>query len=203
MPVSVLLAITRTETGRSRNGSTEPWPWTVNMEGTGKWFSTKAEAQNYVNEAYNRGARSFDVGCFQLNYRWHGQNFSSIEQMFDPLENARYAARFLLELYAEKGNWRDAAGAYHSRTPSFATRYIGRFDRFRNALLQNDTRPPANSEFILASVSASRKQVLTSEETAVVRVNRYPLLQTAGGARPNGSLVPLAVPGASRRLIGD
>ena len=30
------------------------------------------------------GRTSFDVGCFQINYFWHGRNFPSLESMFDP-----------------------------------------------------------------------------------------------------------------------
>ncbi len=86
IPISVMRAITRTETGRSRNGAVEPWPWTVNMEGTGVWFETREEARAYVLRHFDRGARSFDVGCFQINYRWHGHAFTSIDQMFDPME---------------------------------------------------------------------------------------------------------------------
>src|SRR6056297_2407601 len=38
VPVAVLRAITRTETGRPgrSGGGLDPWPWTVNMEGIGK-----------------------------------------------------------------------------------------------------------------------------------------------------------------------
>ena len=49
--------------------------------------------------------------------------------MFDPDTGADYAARFLQSLYAERGNWSAAAGAYHSQTPSRASVYRARFDR--------------------------------------------------------------------------
>ena len=60
--------------------------------------------------------------------------------MFEPRPNALYAAKFLLELYREKGNWSGAAGAYHSRTPKYAEKYEARFNRFRNGLMGNDAR---------------------------------------------------------------
>ena len=41
VPVSVLQAISLTETGRNRSGEMHPWPWTVNMEGKGVWFEMK------------------------------------------------------------------------------------------------------------------------------------------------------------------
>ena len=37
--------------------------------------------------------------------------------------------RFLKSLYAERGNWSAAAGAYHSQTPARANVYRARFDR--------------------------------------------------------------------------
>ena len=129
-PREVMLAISLTETGKKIAGRIQPWPWTVNMEGKGFWFDTRAEALAYVRKRHAEGARSFDVGCFQINYKWHHQHFRSIEDMFDPKINASYAARFLNTLFNEKGNWSAAAGAYHSRTPSFAKRYSARFDRY-------------------------------------------------------------------------
>jgi len=68
--------------------------------------------------------------CFQINYKWHHQHFSSLEAMFDPIINTDYAARFLTDLFGELGSWSAAAGAYHSRTPKYATRYTKRFDRY-------------------------------------------------------------------------
>lgn len=179
VPAEVLLSITRTETGRNREGRLEPWPWTVNMEGTGRWFSSEDEARAYVFHHFKRGARSFDVGCFQINYRWHGQAFSSIDQMFDPLENARYAAGFLKSLHSETGNWSKAAGAYHSRTDRHATRYRARFDRIRAAL--DPQRAPQLAESHLDEETVTR----------AARPNAYPLLHNSGNRRGHGSLVPL------------
>lgn len=65
VPVTVLSAISLTETGRRIGARTRPWPWTVNMEGKGKWFDSRAEALDYVRRNHARGARSYDVGCFQ------------------------------------------------------------------------------------------------------------------------------------------
>lgn len=186
VPVSVLLSITRTETGRNRGGSIEPWPWTVNMEGKGNWFDTEDAARAYVFKNFKRGARSFDVGCFQINYKWHGAAFRSIDQMFDPLENARYAAAFLKELYDEFGDWSAAAGAYHSRTPEYAQRYTARFNRIRQKILgRPETRQASQiPDMQLASATAD-----------TIRVNRYPLLQVAETKGIFGSLVPLSQTG--------
>ncbi len=129
MPVDVMRALTLVETGRSRGGAFRPWPWTINLEGKGYWFDTRAEAEAFARESLAAGARSFDVGCFQINYRWHGQAFASVEQMFGPQENAAYAARFMGKLFAEGGTWEWAAGAYHSRRETLAAGYRARFTR--------------------------------------------------------------------------
>ena len=111
------------------------------MEGKGAWFATKEEALAFVMDHYERGARSFDVGCFQINYRWHGQHFESIEKMFDPIDNALYAGRFLGQLHAETGSWSISAGAYHSRTREHALRYRGIFDRHLARLTGTEVPP--------------------------------------------------------------
>ncbi|MCB2094396.1 MAG: transglycosylase SLT domain-containing protein [Rhodobacteraceae bacterium] len=190
VPVSVLRAISLTETGRRHGGAFRPWPWTVNMEGKGIWFDSEPEARAYVDKAFAQGARSFDVGCFQINYKWHGEAFRSIEEMFDPLTNALYAARFLQSLREEKGSWSSAAGAYHSRNAKFADKYQARFDRIRNTLLkENGQDIPEIPDIVLAANGAAGGESLRPRD-AVARINRFPFLQT-GTVRGLGSLVPL------------
>lgn len=188
VPVSVLKAISLTETGRKSGGDFRPWPWTVNMEGKGVWFETEDQARAFVFKNFKRGARSFDIGCFQINYKWHHQNFSSLEEMFDPLANGIYAAKFLAELYAEKGNWEDAAGAYHSRTPENADRYKRRFAALRAKFSHQDQTP-------VRIADATRPPPLPQDDSRtmapVPRVNNFPLLQTGQGQRGMGSLVPV------------
>ncbi|MDO5706072.1 MAG: hypothetical protein Q4G49_13540 [Paracoccus sp. (in: a-proteobacteria)] len=131
VPVDILAGLTLTETGRRRDGVVRPWAWSANADGAGSWFDDPASALAYIEERIAMGRPSVDVGCFQLNYRWHGENFSSVAAMLDPVTNARYAAKFVRDLYRETGDWRAAAGAFHSRTPVHANRYLKRFDDLR------------------------------------------------------------------------
>jgi hypothetical protein len=142
VPLKVMRALALTETGRRRDGAYLPWAWTVNMEGAGRWFDDHASALAWVRERHAQGARSYDVGCFQINRRWHGHAFPSLEAMFDPDRNAQYAARFLRELHAETGSWARAVGYYHSRTPELAQRYRGRFERILAGLGAAPEPPP-------------------------------------------------------------
>ncbi len=103
VPRDILLAISVTETGRKLPGhgqSPQPWPWAVNQAGDGQWFASKDAAMAYVSTTIDRGIDNIDIGCFQLNLHWHGKGFASLDQMFDPLENARYAAKHLKTLFA-------------------------------------------------------------------------------------------------------
>jgi hypothetical protein len=134
VPQEVLHAISLTETGRVSGGRLRPWPWALNREGQGFWFADREQAMAFARRSLADGRRSFDVGCFQINYHYHGHRFLSLEQMFDPVAGATYAGRFLADLYAESGNWSVAAGSYHSRTPHYAQLYRARFDRIRSGI---------------------------------------------------------------------
>ncbi|WP_208348135.1 transglycosylase SLT domain-containing protein [Pseudaestuariivita rosea] len=142
VPYTVLAAISLTETGHQKNRRLETWPWTINVGGKGVWFDSKKDAISNALRYYQEGARSFDIGCFQINYKWHGHAFSSVEEMFDPRKNATYAAGFLKDLYEEFGDWSKAAGAYHSRTPRFAEIYRKRFDVYHARVLSNAVAAP-------------------------------------------------------------
>lgn len=130
VPVPVMLAVAHVETGRAGpDGRVRPWPWAVNTGGQGHWAPTRAAALALARAARARGQDSFDLGCFQINHRWHGARFASLDAMLDPQANADYAARLLVRLHARHGTWRAAVGAYHSATPTLAVRYLERFDR--------------------------------------------------------------------------
>lgn len=200
VPVSVLKAISLNETGRKRDGAFRPWAWTVNMEGAGHWFDTRDEARAYVFKEFKRGARSFDVGCFQINYKWHHTAFSSIDEMFDPTANALYAAKFLTELHDEFGDWTKAAGAFHSRTPKHANSYAARFNKFRDKFRDEDgqvVQVAAASDTLIQDAPSDIPEIPdivqvanAQRATAVPRENRYPLLRTGAGTAL-GSLVPI------------
>ena len=184
VPVSILRAITRTETGRTRNGAFEPWPWATNTGGEGRWFDSKSAALRFATTTVDQGTTNIDIGCFQLNYRWHGAAFSDLSRMFDPLENARYAAEFLTELRDEKGDWMRAVGAYHSRTQKHAAIYKRRFSEIHEALPRESLKP-------------KRGGLLRD------RTNRFPLLQRSDAQPRLGSLVPLGQSAASGSLFSQ
>lgn len=177
VPFSVLRAISMVETGRDGR----PWPWTVNFGGDGRWFDSAVEAEAEAAAALGQGATNVDLGCFQLNYRWHAEGFASVSDMLDPAQNALYAAEYLADHFAQTGDWALAAAAYHSATPEFATSYQAKFE----------------AAYAQLEDSAPRTKDTGSDPSE--RENRFPLL-VAGSTGSGGSLVP-ASPGGVR-LIG-
>jgi hypothetical protein len=186
LPQEVLHAISLTETGRVQGGRLRSYPWAINREGKGFWFKSRDEALAFARASLAAGRRSFDVGCFQINYHWHGANFPSLEAMFDPDIGADYAAAFLKGLHAERGDWSAAAGAYHSQTPARANVYRARFDRIFAGLGGAPLAVVAAAEEAAPAPAAQRK--------SRTRLSRGPKIITV----PPEALRP-AVPAESAR----
>jgi hypothetical protein len=125
LPARVLTAIALRESGRldPDTGRVRPWPWTINVEGTGHFYSSKEEAVAAVQGFQASGAQSIDTGCMQVNLLHHPTAFATLVDAFDPTRNAAYAGSFLKALFASLGDWGTAIAAYHSRTPGVGEPY--------------------------------------------------------------------------------
>jgi hypothetical protein len=125
IPPFLLAAIGRVESGRRDpiSGVVAPWPWTINAEGQGSFYDTKAQAIAAVQALQARGVQSVDVGCMQVNLMHHPGAFANLDQAFDPSANTVYAAHFLNELHGQTNDWLRAAAQYHSSTPALGATY--------------------------------------------------------------------------------
>ncbi len=110
IPLAVFYAVGLLETG-GRNGLQ---PYSMNIEGRAATNATLADALATFEAAHRRGATLIDIGCMQVNYRWHGRNFASVTEMFDPAHNVDYAARFLRELKTREKTWTLAVARYNA-----------------------------------------------------------------------------------------
>ena len=124
IPDNLLLAIGLQESGRRVSGKLVIWPWTANTNGKGAFFGSKAALDAYVRKTQGEGVFSTDVGCMQINQRWHADQFTSLEAATDPHANVDYAARFLKGLFAQTRDWWEAAGRYHSKNEVYKTAYL-------------------------------------------------------------------------------
>ncbi|WP_353475660.1 lytic transglycosylase domain-containing protein (plasmid) [Salipiger sp. H15] len=136
IPGNLLLGIGLQESGMMHEGELTIWPWTANADGDGRYFNNPETAASWVRARKADGVTSIDVGCMQVNLRWHPDAFVSLEHGFDPARNVDYAARLLVSLYEQTGDWVEAAGRYHSATPEYQQVYLARLKQ--NVTIAND-----------------------------------------------------------------
>jgi len=153
----------------------------VNHSGDGRWFSDRRSALAHVEGLRAQGARNLDIGCFQINLRWHGHAFASVDQMFDPLQNTRYAAQFLTELRREFGDWDEAVAAFHSRTPRLAARYMERYRRIHEALATYTQDPALPPEAASGPGSTPMRRALDTERRPALMPARAGLASLFSG----------------------
>jgi hypothetical protein len=126
LPSGLLMAVALTETGRRVDGALTPWPWSINAAGDGLWLESRRSALEHVRNLRERGVRSIDVGCMQVNLMWHAGAFADLDVAFDPGANVDYAARHIKNLRAQSGDWLEAVGRYHSWDQGRAEVYLER-----------------------------------------------------------------------------
>ena len=132
VPPDLMLALGHAESG---------WKaYAVNSAGVSHFPDTAAEAVELVRSEQARGIRSIDVGCGQINLRWHPDVFDDLADAFDPERNAEYAASFLARLKAAHGDWRSAVARYHSSEPGPQQAYLDRV--FQRLVILQDGAPP-------------------------------------------------------------
>ena len=90
----------------------------------------------HLEEAVAAGDHSVDVGCMQVNTKWHMGGFHELADMLDPVQNADYAAGFLLDLHEAHQSWDDAVKHYHSAEPEkhmvYHRRVLAELEMFLN-----------------------------------------------------------------------
>lgn len=182
LPEGLLAAISMVESGHTdKDGNHAPWPWTTNEGGKSHFFDTKAEAVAYVESAVASGVTNIDVGCMQLNWKWHASAFPSPDAMLDPVENTRYAARFLRELHTRLGSWEVATAAYHSTDPERGQAYLQKVVAAQGALpltAQGETTllasAPIQLDGILAFSGAPLVQLAAAKAAAASAASERP-----------------------------
>ncbi len=110
VPLGILYSVGLTETGQ--RGLLDPFA--MNIDGRSTRSASLADALTNFNAAVAHGAKLIDIGCMQINQRWHGQDFASVQEMFDIRRNVDYAARFLRGLRASEGSWTMAVARYNA-----------------------------------------------------------------------------------------
>lgn len=110
VPLGLLYAVALTETGSGG----ELNPYALNIEGKSFLARNKLEALAAFENARGDNKSLIDLGCMQVNYYYHQQGFSKVEDMLDPRLNVNYAAKLLRTLKQKHGSWTEAVARYHA-----------------------------------------------------------------------------------------
>ena len=110
VPAGILYSVGLAETGRK--GSLQPYA--LNIEGKAVFADSEAQALQIFDAARAEGKQLIDLGCMQINYRYHHEAFASVAGMLDPRSNVDYAAKFLAGLHARHQTWTMAVARYHA-----------------------------------------------------------------------------------------
>ena len=115
IPSGLLLAVVKTESNLN--------PLALNIHGKAFFFVDKDSVLSTINKAIASGIVSIDIGLAQINYKWHGENFTSVESMLSPELNIGYAARLLSKLKITHRDWHKAVRHYHSANSTHNQKY--------------------------------------------------------------------------------
>lgn len=111
IPRGLLMAIAMTESGN--NGA--PSPYAMNIAGRSYFASSGQEMANVISANWQRGVTSIDVGCMQINLKYHGMKFARLTDLLNSPTNVEYGAGYLIALATEAGSWKDAVMSYHNK----------------------------------------------------------------------------------------
>ncbi|MDC0531230.1 hypothetical protein OAO48_03580 [Alphaproteobacteria bacterium] len=138
IPSGLLLGIGKAESGRIlKNNEIVIWPWTINHAGKSLFFDNKSQMKLYLLKHTKKGDNNLDVGCMQINLKWHKQNFKDIKDMLAIEPNISYAASFLVQLKNKHGSWEKAIKHYHSSDPIKNKPYLNKVLSFWQSYKKN------------------------------------------------------------------
>lgn len=162
LPEGLLPAISLVETGKGDGqGGRMPWPWTLNQGGQAHYLDNAEAALAKLDAILATGTTNVDVGCMQLNWKWHSKAFANRADMIDPAQNTAYAARFLKELHNQLGSWELATAAYHSTDPDRGQAYVGKVAAAQETMVAlMPTLPKGPSPTVLLAAIPTRLQGL-------------------------------------------
>lgn len=118
LPAGLLGAVGAVESGG--------WGWSVNGNDgmPGRRFTSADAAMRFTEELLGSGQRTIDLGCFQVDLRYHPDAFQRWQDAFDGDRNADAAADILIHLHAQTGDWSRAVALYHSADPLRGQSYL-------------------------------------------------------------------------------
>ena len=122
--------------------------------------------KKYVLKYVKKQDYNLDVGCMQINLKWHKNNFKKISDMFAVEPNVSYAASFLLQLKNKHGSWDKAIKHYHSSDPKKNKPYLIKVNHFWK--IKEDTT-------VKSAINIKKKEANTKSLSSIIK-DRQPYL---------------------------
>ncbi len=135
IPDKLLTSISLVESGIKKQNKFVSWPWTLNVGGEAHFFESKNEALEFLKKNYKK-KKNIDVGCMQISMKYHAHNFKSFDEIIDPENNVKYAAKFLKKLFSKHKRWNEAISRYHSSEPQKKKKYLNRVNNYWSEIRQ-------------------------------------------------------------------
>lgn len=131
VPADILYAVALAESGKALadGQGSQPWPWTLNLAGEGRYYPSWRAANADLQAALGAGTRAIDIGLMQVSWRWFGGAFGPAESLLSPYRNLAVGATILARCYRTHGSWCPAVGCYHA--PNDAVRAARYRERVR------------------------------------------------------------------------
>lgn len=114
VPSVVLYAVALQESGMRRAERIVPWPWSLNVAGQSRRYTSQAQACAGVHQALQDVPLTrIDVGLGQINLGWQKHRYRQPCDLLDPYNNLTIAAQILKEQHIPGEDWLLAMGRYH------------------------------------------------------------------------------------------
>ena len=173
IPKNLLLSIGKSESGRIlKNNKHVIWPWTVNHAGKSLFFDTKKQMKKYVLKNVEKKDFNLDVGCMQINLKWHKNNFKKISDMLAIEPNVSYAASFLLQLKNKHGSWNKAIKHYHSSDPNKNKPYLIKVNKFWKNQKNMSIKLAANNKEKKSNTNSLSSMIKESQPYLFARIEK-------------------------------
>lgn len=114
VPATVLYAVALQESGLRLRQRHAPWPWTLNVAGTARYYATRRQACSALLMALRQhAAKRIDVGLAQINLGHQRRHYQHPCELLNPYLNLTIATTLLREQRRAGESWLPAIGRYH------------------------------------------------------------------------------------------
>lgn len=89
--------------------------WAINNLSSSRYCKSQEEAIIYVRQLERSNQPSISIGCMQVNWQVHKDQFADLNEALTPYYNIKFAAKLLKSLYKRFGSWEKAIGWYNPK----------------------------------------------------------------------------------------